>query len=63
MSRVVDYQTGAPIDGDASEALEAASEAAAPTGAVRAERDARGVWQPVAPADSGPAARTVYVEP
>lgn len=64
MSRVYDYQTGALLEGEASDALEAASSADPHrTGAVRAERDAGGVWQLVASQDAGSDSVTVYVQP
>ena len=42
---VVDYDTSDRVEGDCSVSLYQASQAAAPTGAVAAYRDAAGVWQ------------------
>jgi len=45
--RVVDYLTGASLDGEPSPELVQASCAVLPSGAVNAYRDAAGVWHHV----------------
>ncbi len=45
MANVMDYQTGAKLDGEASEELAERSAEAGDTGAVAAYRDNDGVWQ------------------
>jgi hypothetical protein len=65
---VNDYQTGAELDGDASETLAARSAEAGDTGAVPAYRDEDGVWQYVRPDEveqarrQGRDVRTVWVQ-
>lgn len=45
MTTVMDYQTGAELDGDASDTLAERSAEAGDTGAVAAYRDDEGMWQ------------------